>query len=188
MVVEMSGRLGTLSEGPRCRPVFPGVSGPCLRARSVHQHSRMTQTVPEGLGVEQLSRGLALGSEGPQGHTVDPGDLVLGRRATVSTTCPGQLGAVPQGPIVDQHSRTMRVLVQGPAVNQRSLATRARARCPAGSASGPGQLRPWSERLRCRPGIQGDSGPCPRAHGVDQLSRLTRSRVRGTAGSTSCPG
>ena len=41
---------------------------------------------------------------------------------------------------------------------------------------------------RGRPAVPADSGPGPRARGVDQLSRPTRARVRGPAGSTSCPG
>ena len=45
-----------------------------------------------------------------------------------------------------------------------------------------------SEGPRCLPAALGDSGPCPRAHGVDQLSQATCARFRVPAGSTSCPG
>ena len=56
------------------------------------------------------------------------------------------------------------------------------------STSFPRELGPGSEVPQGRPPVPGDSGPGPRACGVDRLSRGTRARVRGPAGSTSCPG
>ena len=56
------------------------------------------------------------------------------------------------------------------------------------STSFPRELGPGSEVPQGRPPVLGDSGPGPRACGVDRLSRGTRARVRGPAGSTSCPG
>ena len=100
------GGLGTLSEGPRCRQAFPGVSHLCPRARGFHQSSLATQTMPVGPGVEQLS-----------------------------------------------------------------WATPGRVQGPTGSTSCPGRLGPGSDFPRGRPAIPGDSGPCPRARGFDQLSR-----------------
>ena len=52
----------------------------------------------------------------------------------------------------------------------------------------PGGLGPGSESLQGRQAVTGYSGSCPRAHGVDQLSRDTRAWVRSPSGSTSCPG
>ena len=68
-----------------------------------------------------------------------------------------------------------------------SRATPARLRVPAGSTGCPGGLGPGSEGLRGRLTVPWESGPCPRARGVNQLSRDTRAWVRRPSGSTSCP-
>ena len=56
------------------------------------------------------------------------------------------------------------------------------------STSFPRELGPGSEVPQGRPPVPGDSGPGPRACGVDRLSRGTRARVHGHAVSTGCPG
>ena len=56
------------------------------------------------------------------------------------------------------------------------------------STSFPRELGPGSEVPQGRPPVPGDSGPGPRACGVDRLSRGTRARFRGPAWSTRCPG
>ena len=50
------------------------------------------------------------------------------------------------------------------------------------STSFPRELGPGSEVPQGRPPVPGDSGPGPRACGVDRLSRGTRARVRGPPG------
>ena len=73
-----------------------------------------------------------------------------------------------------------------------------------GSTSCPGRFRAGSGGPRCRPAVPddsdqgpsahgptnilGDSGPCPRAHSVDQLSWVTQAHARGPTGLNSGPG
>ena len=133
-------RLVLGSEGPWGLPAVPCDWDPCPRAHGVHQVSQGTQTLPEGLGVNQLSRvnwacarclagstscavGLGPKSNGPRGRPAVPGSLRLGPMAL--------------------------------AVNQLSRATRAHARCSAVSASSPGPLRPVSEVSQCRLAVPG---------------------------------
>ena len=68
-----------------------------------------------------------------------------------------------------------------------SWVTRARVRGPLVSSSCPGRLGPVSNGPRCRSAVPGDSGPCPRSRGVDQLSLMTRTSVRVLEVSTSSP-
>ena len=93
-------------------------------------------------------------------------------------------------------------------VDQLSWAIRARVRQPARLTSSPGRLRPDSDGPRgvravsssCSGGLApvsdspggrqaftGDSGQCPRARGVEQLSLETRDQVRWHEWSTSIP-
>ena len=85
-----------------------------------------------------------------------------------------------------------------------SLATRARGRGPAGSASFPVPIRPMPECPHCRPTLPSDSslgprargrpavpgvlGPGPMSHRVYQVSRAIRVQVGGTAVLPSHPG
>ena len=85
-----------------------------------------------------------------------------------------------------------------------SLATRARGRGPAGSASFPVPIRPMPECPQCRPTLPSDSslgprargrpavpgvlGPGPMSHRVYQVSRAIRVQVGGTAVLPSHPG
>ena len=76
----------------------------------------------------------------------------------------------------------------GPGVEQLSWATPGRVQGPTGSTSFPGRLGPGSDFPRGRPAIPGDSGPCPRARGFDQLSRVTRALFGGTVVQPVVPG
>ena len=53
--------------------------------------------------------------------------------------------------------------------------------------SSPVRLAPVSEGPRFRSAVPVNSGPCPIARGVDQLSRVTRALVRGPVGMTNVP-
>ena len=193
-----------LSEGPRRRPAFLGISGLSPRAPSVQQLSWATRTVPEGMGVEQLSQAtravvrvtggstccpgrLGLGPVGPPCRSTLPGALVSGPRSRGQPAVQGDLGPCLISRWVDPLSLATQALVGGTTVS---------IRCP-------GQLGPVPQGPWCRPDILGDlgSGPRPRgrpavlgalgtgpkALGVDQLTRVTRARIRGPAGSASCP-
>ena len=88
-------------------------------------------------------------------------------------------------------------------VDLRSRATRSGARGPARSTKSPGRLGSWSKVLRSpscpgrpgplpegprgRPGLPGDSRPCPKPRGVNQMSRATSARLQVPAGSTRGP-
>ena len=120
-----SGVLGSMPKGPRGRTAVPVESGSCLRARGVYQPSQVTRNVPEGPGVEQLSRATRA--------------LVGGTE--MSTRSPGRLWPIPKSmrarPALPSHS------CLGPGarvVDQLSWATQARVQGPAGSTSCPAQL------------------------------------------------
>ena len=68
--------------------------------------------------------------------------------------------------------------------NQLSRDTRAQVRGPAGSSSLPGLHPLRSEDPLVRPAVPGDSGPCPRARSIDQLSQASQACARGPAVST----
>ena len=72
-------------------------------------------------------------------------------------------------------------------MDQLSWASRARVRLPTGSTSCPARLGPFSEALKCRPAVPGDSGPDGRACSVDQPSWATQAHSRGPASSSNCP-
>ena len=58
---------------------------------------------------------------------------------------------------------------------------------PANSTRCSRGLGSRSDCLRGRPAVPGDSNQCPRARGVNHLSRVTQARVRLPAVSPSCP-
>ena len=194
------GRYWPGSKGPRGPPAGPRDSGPVLMARGVNQQSLAPgarvrnpsvltscpgrlETVPEGLGVEQLCQGLTRASDGPRGGPAGPGDSGPGPRArgfdhlywatragargpAVSTNSPARLGSGPRS-----HGRPAVPGASGPCQMSRCMdqlprATWALVAGPAVSNRRPGRL-----------------GPCPNARGDDQL-RVTRARVRGPTGST----
>ncbi|RKM63488.1 hypothetical protein C0984_19740, partial [Clostridioides difficile] len=74
----------------------------------------------------------------------------------------GISGPSPMARDVHQHAWGIWTVPEGLVVEQLSRATRAGVREP------PGQ-----------PAVPGESVPCPRARGVDQLSRAIRVQVRG---------
>ena len=110
------------------------------------------------------------------------------RKPSGSTSCPGRLRPSSKKSCgVDQLSQAIPAQLGGPAVST--------------SSSGPLVL--WSEGPRGRPAVQGDSGPGPKAGGVNQLSlaprvlfrglgvnqlsRMSWAFFRGPKESTSCP-
>ena len=118
-----------------------------------------------------------------------------------TTSCPGRLGPMSEGPRVDQLSWATRAGVRGPVGSTRcpgllgllSEVPRVPSALPGdssmvrgttGSTSTPGRIALCTRALGLVPG---KLGPCPRACGVDQLSQMTRALVRGHMGSTSCP-
>ena len=97
---------------------------------------------------------------------------------------PGSEG--PQGPPGvpgDSHSSP-----RACGVDQISRASRAHARCPAGSTRRPRRLRPGSEGPRCHTALLGHSRFGPTDRGVDQLTRATLPCVQRPLGSTDFPG
>ena len=86
------------------------------------------------------------------------------RKPSGSTSCPGRLRPSSKKSCgVDQLSQAIPAQLGGPAVST--------------SSSGPLVL--WSEGPRGRPAVQGDSGPGPKAGGVNQLSLAPRVLFRG---------
>ena len=149
----------------------PGRLGPgseCLRCRPT---SRETwDRVGGSAGLTCLS-----GESGPcpraHGFNNHPGRLWTLLGAAVSNSCPRKLALGPRAPGVDQLS----------------LATRASVRVPEGSKSSPGRLALGFQGPRGRPDVFGNSGPVPRALGVDQVAKATRGRARGPAGQPDIP-
>ena len=89
---------------------------------------------------------------------------------------------------MDQHPPgDLRSGLRACGVDQLPWATWARVPGPTGLTSCPGQLGNRSVVLRGRPAHPGDSGSCPMARGVEQLSRRTRARIRWPARSTIYP-
>ena len=123
-------------------------------------------------------------------------------RCRAAVPGPSRLGPKALG--VDQLSRaTPAQLQKSCGVDQLSQAIPAQLGGPAVSTSSSGPLVLWSEGPRGRPAVQGDSGPGPKAGGVNQLSlaprvlfrglgvnqlsRMSWAFFRGPTGSTSCP-
>ena len=175
--------------GPRCLTAVLGASHSCPRARRFDKLSRVTQ----------------LGSVVPRGRPAYLGDSGGVRMPAVSTSCPARL--MPGSKVLRGRPALLSILGQGRGargVDQLSWATRARNRGPVwftssprrvvlgfeglGWTSSPGRFSPVSQVPRCLPAILGNSGQCPRARNVDQLSWATHAWVRGPACLTSCPG
>ena len=167
------GRLGTWSEGLRCRPAIPGNSGPC----------------PKASGLLQLSRGTRDRARGPWCQTALPGDTHFGpssprgRPEVLSDS-----GPCPRARGVRQLSRASRAWVRAPGVDQKSRMTLARVRRPLSSTCGPGRLGPVPDVPWVRSAVPNVSCPGPTACGFNQLSRATRSQVRGPTGLSRDPG
>ena len=123
-------------------------------------------------------------------------------RCRAAVPGPSRLGPKALG--VDQLSRaTPAQLQKSCGVDQLSQAIPAQLGGPAVSTSSPGPLVLGSEGPRGRPAVQGDSGPGPKAGGVNQLSlaprvlfrglgvnqlsRMSWAFFRGPKESTSCP-
>ncbi len=149
-------RLGAMTDVPLGRPAVPVESGTCLRAT----------------GVERLSRGIRAWIRVHECSTSYTGGLgKMPDCHQCPQVGPGDTGPGPRARIVDQLSRTTRVLVRGPTVDQLSRVTRAWVRGPSVSTS-----------------CSRNSGLCPSARGVDLVSWATRAHAQGPTGSTICPG
>ncbi|XP_020937326.1 collagen alpha-1(I) chain-like [Sus scrofa] len=174
---QLSGPPVLESEGPRCRPVLPGQSGPGLRGRGVDKRSCVTPGRVRG----------------PMSFTSLPGTRARVRGPSVMTSCSERFGPGSEGPRCrpalpcDSHP-----CPRARGVDKQSLETPGQVRGPTGSTSCPERPRPGSACRRGQPDDTGDSGPDLRACGVDQLSRANRARVRararGPTVSSSCPG
>ena len=167
-----SGRIALVSEGPRGQPDVSGDSGPGLKACGINQLPRPIALRSKGTRCQPDITGDS--GPGPRAHGVvkmSRGSCTHAQGTEVLTSCPRGLGPVSEG----QRGR--------PAVWGETACVQG----PAGSTRHSRRLRPGSESLRVQPTVPGDSGPCPRARRVDQLSRATRVRVRGSAWSTSNP-
>ena len=166
------GRLGTWSEGLRCRPAIPGNSGPC----------------PKASGLLQLSRGTRDRARGPMGSTSCPGPGAPVRRSMVSTSCPRRLKRCSTGlqgrPPEPGDSR---IGPRSHGVYQLSQATPSRFPGPTVLTSSRGRLILGSDGPWGCPELRGDSRPCPRARGVDQMSRETFARVKVVRGRPAVP-
>ena len=178
IVDQSPGRLGPMPEGLRARPDVPADLGPCSSACGVDQLSRATRAPVRWPARSTGSPGrLVRGSVGPRGRPVPQVTRAWAECRGVARF-PGQLALGSEGPPFDKNSRV----------------TRVRFFFPTESTTWPARLTPASEAPgglpavlsilgQCpsarvfRPALPGDSGPGPRAQGVDQLSRTTRARL-----------
>ena len=144
--------------------------------------------VSEGPRSRPLSLATQARVQGPKGSTSSPNDscpaaIACGfeklsratqanvRGPTQTTNCPGRLRLRSE---VLRNGRALlgdsRLGLWARGVDQQSRRTRARVEGPWG-----------------RPAVPRHLGRCPRARGVEQLSRAILAGVRWRAGSTSCP-
>ena len=106
----------------------------------------------------------------------------------MSTSLPGPLRLVPEGPRCTPLSRATRTVARGPAVSTISTGRLGLWSAVPLLTSCPRRLGPMPEAPRGEPDFPGDFGQAPSACGVDQMSRVSRARFRGPAVSTGCPG
>ena len=172
------GRLGPMPEGLQARPDVPADLGPCSSACGVDQLSRATRAPVRWPARSTGSPGrLVRGSVGPRGRPVPQVTRAWAECRGVARF-PGQLALGSEGPPFDKNSRVTRVRFFFPTES---------TTCPARltpASEAPGGLPAVLSILgQCpsarvfRPALPGDSGPGPRAQGVDQLSRTTRARL-----------
>ena len=159
------------SQASRCRTDVPGDSRYGPKAFGVDQLSRLTRVRFRGpAGSKACPRGLGPESEGLRCRPALLG--ALGQCCMeVSTSCPGRLRAVSEGPRGRPVVPVIRALV----------------RVPPGSTIRPGPLALVSKGSRACPDVFGDPGPVASARRVDQVSRVTRARAQGPTLSTRCP-
>lgn len=166
----------TRSDGLQGGQAVPGNTGPPPSAHGVDQLFWATWARVRGhAGSTSCLRRLALGPDGPRGLPAVPGDLGLGPKARSRPAVPGDLGPCPMSRwVVPRH--------WGPGwtyrcVDQASLATWARAQMTSGWTSCHGQFGTVPKASRGKQVTPGHSGPCPRAHGVNQQYWETRTYV-----------
>lgn len=193
-------------EGPRGRPDVPGFLGPVPKACGVDQLLWVTRAcVPGCTGSAKYPGRHGLGSEflrgrpavqeishpGPRGGSVEPNlgsTRALFRVPAESTHCPSNSGLDLRASGVEHLSRATRLGSDGPQVRPSFPVIHARLCGPGVSTSCPGRLGPVTEGWRGGPSLPGDSGPCPRSRGVNQLYRASRDLIRGPVGLARSPG
>ena len=161
--------IGARSEGLRVRPAVPGDSGPYPISSRVDQLSLMPRAcvrVPEG----RTSSSRFSGSRAPKVDPMSVATRARFRGPMGSNRFQRRLGPVTEAPRVNQMSRATLAQLQGPAVWTSCPGPLALASKGPRGRPGVGGLGPWSEALRVRPAVTGDSSPCPRESGVHQLS------------------
>ena len=198
-----SGRLSLGSWALRGRPAVPEDLRPVLITRGVENLSRLSLASVRGPPMSTSSPGrLALVSEGPRCPPALPGDSRSGRWPALSTSCPGDSGPCLRSCGLNQMSRATWGLAPVPAGSKSSPARlgpgsdglRSRPNltsdtCLVPWTHGVDKFSRWTrdraEGSRGPPALPGDSGPCLRYCGLNQMSRETWGRVPVPAGTTS---
>ena len=144
--------LGPVPDFQQGRSAFPDASRMCPSARGEDQQFQV------------------LGFQGTQGDPMSLATRALFRGPMGSNRFQRRLGPVTEAPRVNQMSRATLAQLQGPAVWTSCPGPLALASKGPRGRPGVGGLGPWSEALRVRPAVTGDSSPCPRESGVHQLS------------------
>ena len=199
------GRLGPVSDILQGRPAVPGDLGPGRTERGVEQASRATRAnVREPTGSNSCPGRLGPIPEASRCRPDVPGDWRFGPKArgvdqlswltwvrlrgpAGSKGCPGGSGPFLKAHGVDQFSLGFALWSDcpqgGPALLGDSHS------CPRFHEVAPmfWQLGSGCEGLQGRPGVPGDSGPCPGPCGVIQMSLASPAQLRGPAVSTRCP-
>ena len=144
--------------------------------------------MPEGAG----GRPAVPGDSGPcrRARGVDQPSWASQARARClpgSTSGPGHLTPGSRDGVVDLRSRATRSSARGPAMSTKSPGRLGSWSKVLRSTSCPGRPGPMPGGPRGRPGLPGDSRPCPKPRGVNQMSRATSARLQVPAGSTSGP-
>ena len=185
------GRLGPMSQSPRYRTTVPGDSGLCPMACGIDRLSRAPQACVPGPSVSNCSAGrlgpvsqgprvrpALLGVSGPCLRSCGLDQMSRGTwgRVAVPAVSTSSPGTRPRSWPVRSTSSPERLALG--TVGQRGQpvlpGVSGSGRGPAGSTSSPGRLMIESKGSWCRPALLGDSCSCPRARGVDQLSRAIR--------------
>ena len=187
-------RLGPLPVDPHTRLAVPFDLGTCPRDRRSTSLPGDLGPGPRARGFYQLPRVTRARVQGHAVSTSSPGRLGPGSEAHGVDMRPGSSGLVPDVPWCRPTFLLTWVRVRGPEV-WTSCPGRVGIgfKCPrgrppfpgdagsgprpAGSSSYPGGLWPLSEGLRGRLYVPGETGPCQKARGIDQLSRVTRTHV-----------
>ena len=127
-------RLGTVSEVPRCRPAVLDDSRPCPSSQGVHQLSRTPHDPVRGPVGSPAGLDDSLLCLNSHGTTSCPGQLApISEGPRVRSAVPGDLGPGPSSRSIDQLSRRSGPCPRAHRVDHLSWATHARDRQPAAS-------------------------------------------------------